>query len=156
MSLEVDEHELSLLGDAENPNGEAEKKIEDAAKEEEALENTNVPSSQLKIKFADQVDEEARKTPRFMVENVESPTTSPTKNNSEVPYPDSGETIGFPTHEAVPMTLFYRNQSSVGDSAAQRPTLKSLHKSYDDIDEENMVRFNAYFLLAFNVLCHQC
>ncbi len=85
--------------------------------------------------------EESRKTARFMVENVDSPTRSPTKNDSfEYTYPDpSADTIGFPTHEAVPMTVFYRNQSSIGDGAAQRPTLKKLHQGLDELDEENMV-----------------
>lgn len=81
-----------------------------------------------------------KKTPRFMVENVESPTrSSPTKSKdaaAEFGYPDPAETIGFATHEAVPMTLFYRNASSLGDGAVQRPTLKELHEGFDILDEE--------------------
>ncbi len=90
--------------------------------------------------------ESNKKTARFMVENVDSPspTKSPLHQNDAFEYntyPDPSDTIGFPTHEAVPMTVFYRNQASVGDGAAQRPTLKSLHQGLDELDEENMVIF---------------
>ena len=81
----------------------------------------------------------AKSTLRFMVENVESPTkTNPKapKDTSEFAFPDHSETIGFATHEAVPMTLFYRNTSSVGENAVQRPTLKELHEGFDVLDEE--------------------
>ena len=81
----------------------------------------------------------AKGTLRFMVENVESPEhTVPkaSKDSAEFSFPDHSETIGFATHEAVPMTLFYRNASSVGENAVQRPTLKELHEGFDVLDEE--------------------
>ena len=87
--------------------------------------------------------DEGKKTARFMVENVDSPTKSPVRMDShEYTYPDpSADTIGFPTHEAVPMTVFYRNQSSLGDAVVQRPTLRRLHQGLDELDEETPVGF---------------
>ena len=58
------------------------------------------------------------------------------KESAEFSFPDHSETIGFATHEAVPMTMFYRNASSVGENALQRPTLKELHEGFDVLDEE--------------------
>eukprot|EP00794_Sanderia_malayensis_P003357 gene3357-3846_t len=88
--------------------------------------------------------ETGKKTARFLVENVDSPTETEhrlQKNDSfEYTYQDTGaETIGFPTHEVVPMTVFYRNQSSIGDGVAQRqrPTIKTLRQGLDELDEEN-------------------
>ena len=85
-----------------------------------------------------------KKGPRFMVENVESPTKKSPKESAEFGFPDPAETIGFATHEAVPMTMFYRNASSVGENAIQRPTLKELHEGFDVLDED-MVGFKQDF-----------
>ena len=40
-------------------------------------------------------------------------------------------TIGYSTTEAVPMTVFYRNQDSLSNLCKQRPTLHELHKGKD-------------------------
>lgn len=85
-----------------------------------------------------------KNTLRFMVENVESPKKTIPKaarESAEFSFPEHGETIGFSTHEAVPMTMFYRNASSMGENALQRPTLKELHEGFDMLDEE-IVSFN--------------
>ena len=40
-------------------------------------------------------------------------------------------TIGYSTTEAVPMTVFYRNEDSLSNVCKQRPTLQELHKGKD-------------------------
>lgn len=40
-------------------------------------------------------------------------------------------TIGYSTTEAVPMTVFYRNEDSLLNVSKQRPTLHELHKGKD-------------------------
>ena len=40
-------------------------------------------------------------------------------------------TIGYSTTEAVPMTVFYRNEDSLLNVSKQRPTLQELHKGKD-------------------------
>jgi len=40
-------------------------------------------------------------------------------------------TIGYSTTEAVPMTVFYRNEDSLSNVCKQRPTLHELHKGKD-------------------------
>lgn len=114
--------------------------MEARANSEAALENSKQKAS----------PEPVKKTPRFMVENVESPTkASPdkTKESVEFSYPDPAETIGFATHEAVPMTMFYRNASSIGDNAQQRPTLRDLHEGFDLLDEEMVSKRNNYIYI---------
>ena len=39
-------------------------------------------------------------------------------------------TIGFPTAEAIPMTMFYRNDDSKSNPAKSRPTLDELRKGF--------------------------
>ena len=121
MDQEIEAQEMDVL--LEKPNGDA-----NSTEKEDGEDD----ASGKKVK----------KTPRFMVENVESPNKSPSKKEKETEfgYPDPAETIGFATHEAVPMTMFYRNQSSLGDNVAQRPTLRELHEGFDVLDED-MVRF---------------
>ena len=45
-------------------------------------------------------------------------------------------TFEYATNEAIPMTIFYRSQHSVGHDGKQRPTLQELRKCLD----ENKVR----------------
>lgn len=40
-------------------------------------------------------------------------------------------TIGYSSTEAVPMTVFYRNENSLSNVCKQRPTLHELHKGKD-------------------------
>lgn len=51
--------------------------------------------------------------------------------------PDDTGTIGYSTHEAIPMTVYYRNQGSQESSSGrQRPTLLDLMRKGEK-DQEN-------------------
>ena len=124
------------------PRANSNKKL-DTARYKMDEENQLEDSNKLDEGRATAEEESTVKRPRFMVENVESPPTSPTNETR----PDSStfidvvDTIGYATHEAVPMTVFYRNEASLGGVAQQRPTLDELHKpkGYDDFDEQELV-----------------
>lgn len=49
----------------------------------------------------------------------------------EPPSPHEHFTHGYATNEALPMTVFYRNDSSQTQKAKQRPTLQELRKGLD-------------------------
>ena len=52
--------------------------------------------------------------------------------------PDEMGTIGYATQEAIPMTVYYRNQGShESGSGKQRPTLIALRKGFDELPEES-------------------
>ena len=72
---------------------------------------------------------------RFNIEKVDSPTSENTNafNNQNTIH--DMDTIGYATHEAVPLTMFYRNEASVPGHAKARPTLAELHKGFDELDE---------------------
>lgn len=55
-------------------------------------------------------------------------------------------TIGYATNEAVPMTVFYRNEDSQRHGIKQRPTLKELQKGFGE-DPEQQVRNSKSFRL---------
>jgi len=78
----------------------------------------------------------SEKHARFNIEKVDSPTTAPESNaaHNQNTIHDM-ETIGYATHEAVPLTMFYRNEASNTGHAKARPTLEELHKGFDEIDE---------------------
>lgn len=69
---------------------------------------------------------------RFNIEKVDSPTSTGTPHNH---YMHEMDTIGYATHEAVPLTMFYRNDASMVGKAKARPTLEELHKGFDELDE---------------------
>ena len=50
------------------------------------------------------------------------------------------ETIGYATHEAVPLTMFYRNENTQAGKSKARPTLAELQKGFDELDEQQDVR----------------
>jgi len=81
-------------------------------------------SSEAKVKHA-----------RFNIEKV----ASPTQPNDNIGHNQTTlhDTIGYATHEAVPLTMFYRNEASQPGKSKQRPTLAELHKGFDELDEEN-------------------
>ena len=56
------------------------------------------------------------------------------------------ETIGYATHEAVPLTVYYRNEASVPGKKKNRPTLDELHKGYDELDEQDV----SVFMISHN------
>lgn len=47
-------------------------------------------------------------------------------------------TIGYATNEAVPMTVFYRNEDSQRHGIKQRPTLKELQKGFGEVPEQQV------------------
>ena len=52
---------------------------------------------------------------------------------------DESETIGYATHDAVPMTVFYRNDNSQSNSAKKsRPTLRELRKGFEEDHEQQV------------------
>ena len=91
---------------------------------------------------------------RFKVETVvESPTrsvpslgSSPSVDGAGLSTADAANrtvgTIGYSTAEAVPMTMFYRNQESTNRGKA-RPTLAELH--HDTVDNEVSRERSFYF-----------
>lgn len=90
-------------------------------------------SSEAKVKHA-----------RFNIEKV----ASPTQPNDNIGHNQTTlhDTIGYATHEAVPLTMFYRNEASQPGKSKQRPTLAELHKGFDELDEE-VSRFHTFLLL---------
>ena len=52
---------------------------------------------------------------------------------------DATTTIGYATHDAVPMTVFYRNENSQSNSTKKsRPTLKELRKGFEEDHEQQV------------------
>ena len=84
---------------------------------------------------------------RFAVTAVplrdESLETDEFPNENTIQCPSTAEnTIGYSTHEAVPMTLFYRNESShiQGQPKGKaRPTLDQLRKGFEANSPETQV-----------------
>ena len=72
---------------------------------------------------------------RFNIEKVDSPTAAEANANHNQGTIHDMDTIGYATHEAVPLTMFYRNEASVPGHAKARPTLAELHKGFDELDE---------------------
>ena len=72
---------------------------------------------------------------RFNIEKVDSPTSDNTNALHNQNTIHDMDTIGYATHEAVPLTMFYRNEASVPGHAKARPTLAELHKGFDELDE---------------------
>lgn len=53
------------------------------------------------------------------------------------PASDESRTIGYATHDAIPMTVFYRNENSASNSAKKsRPTLKELRRGFEEDHEQ--------------------
>lgn len=57
-------------------------------------------------------------------------------------------TIGYATNEAIPMTVFYRNENSQTRAARTRPTLQELRKGFEADEEQVKILFT--FLLAIS------
>ena len=51
-------------------------------------------------------------------------------------------TYGYATNEAIPMTVFYRNQHSQGHSGKQRPTLQQLRKGFENDRVRELMLFH--------------
>ena len=71
-------------------------------------------------------------------------------------HPNTAEnTIGYQTHEAIPMTVFYRNENSHLEGkpkAKARPTLYELRKGFDTNNPpENEVCIALYLVLLYHI-----
>lgn len=94
-------------------------------------------------------DTAAKSNIRFAVTTVplkdESLETDefPNENTTHSHCPSTAEnTIGYSTHEAVPMTVFYRNESSHIQGKPKgkaRPTLDQLRKGFESNSPETQV-----------------
>ena len=52
---------------------------------------------------------------------------------------DESMTIGYTTHDAIPMTVFYRNENSASNSAKKsRPTLEELRRGFEEDHEQQV------------------
>ena len=57
------------------------------------------------------------------------------------PASDESRTIGYATHDAIPMTVFYRNENSASNSAKKsRPTLKELRRGFEEDHEQQVLK----------------
>ena len=109
--------------------------------------NLNVDLVESNGVFKDDDDaEKPVKHARFNIEKVGSPTSNDNSHNQNTIH--DLDTIGYATHEAVPLTMFYRNEASVPGHARQRPTLAELHKGFDELDEQDVC-----FRVYFNFVC---
>ena len=128
-----------------------------APSKEPSFSNNGVPSSDL-----------TPCTPRFCVNQVkldpkptkvyggEEDKTQSRRTSFLEPSPsrplsmvDVMNTIGYATHDAVPMTIFYRNDASQSDVAKARPTLRELRKGFEEDHEQQVCNvlsgFGFYF-----------
>ena len=52
---------------------------------------------------------------------------------------DADATIGYATHDAVPLTVFYRNENSQSNATKKsRPTLQELRKGFEEDHEQQV------------------
>ena len=60
--------------------------------------------------------------------------------DSQTPAAQDGDgTIGYTTHDAIPMTVFYRNENSASNSGKKsRPTLKELRRGFEEDHEQQV------------------
>lgn len=82
-------------------------------------------------------------TPRMNFPDAQSP--------NRLSVHDATNTIGYATHDAVPMTVFYRNENSNPNvTKKSRPTLQELRKGFEE-DHEQQVSF-LDLLPVYNIL----
>ena len=89
----------------------------------------------------------AKSNLRFAVTTVKSEETDDFEANDNATQCSStaGNTIGYGTHEAVPMTVFYRNEFSQFQGnikGKSRPTLDQLRKGFESNSPEMQVHKN--------------
>ena len=79
-----------------------------------------------------EADEKEDHSPRMDFPEPESPGCPPSVH-------DNTSTIGYATHDAVPMTVFYRNENSNSNSTKKsRPTLRELRKGFEEDHEQQV------------------
>lgn len=87
--------------------------------------------NQVKLDLPEENADEGRdSSPRMTFPDSETP-------NRPLSSLDATNTIGYATHDAVPMTVFYRNDNSQSNTAKKsRPTLKELRKGFEEDHEQ--------------------
>lgn len=64
---------------------------------------------------------------------------TPTPSGPLSTYDAVDATIGYATHDAVPLTVFYRNENSQSNSTKKsRPTLQELRKGFEEDHEQQV------------------
>ena len=94
-----------------------------------------------------EADEKEDHSPRMDFPEPESPG-SPLSH-------DATSTIGYATHDAVPMTVFYRNENSNSNTTKKsRPTLRELRKGFEEDHEQQVCeQFPAYQFKTAMIFC---
>lgn len=87
--------------------------------------------NQVKLDLPEEIADEGRDpSPRMTFPDSETP-------DRPLSSLDDANTIGYATHDAVPMTVFYRNDNSQSNTAKKsRPTLKELRKGFEEDHEQ--------------------
>lgn len=85
---------------------------------------------------------------RFNVNQVKDPNVDNTDPSPRMTFPETTtprplstldtDTIGYATHDAIPMTVFYRNENSQNAAKKSRPTLKELRKGFDEDHDQQV------------------
>ena len=65
-----------------------------------------------------------------------------------------GLTNGYSSTEAVPMTVFYRNEHSLSNIGKKRPTLHELHKGHGKSNKQSPVGFISFVTYLYVYLFH--
>lgn len=95
-----------------------------------------------------EADEKEDHSPRMDFPEPESP-------DRPLSVHDATSTIGYATHDAVPMTVFYRNENSNSNTTKKsRPTLRELRKGFEEDHEQQVCeQFPAYQFKTAMIFC---
>lgn len=90
--------------------------------------------NQVKLDLPEEIADEGRDpSPRMTFPDSETP-------DRPLSSLDDANTIGYATHDAVPLTVFYRNDNSQSNTAKKsRPTLKELRKGFEEDHEQQVI-----------------
>lgn len=88
--------------------------------------------NQVKLDPEENTDDGPDPSPRMTFPETQTPSRPLSAH-------DATTTIGYATHDAVPMTVFYRNENSQSNSAKKsRPTLQELRKGFEEDHEQQV------------------
>lgn len=97
------------------------------------------PSPDLGARFS--VKQVKMKSPEPMeLSDTDSGAHSRVCSDSSRPISIIDGTIGYATNEAVPMTVFYRNEHSQSHAKKYRPTLQELQKGFEETGDQQVNR----------------
>ena len=101
--------------------------------------------NQVKLDLPEENADEGRdSSPRMTFPDSETP-------NRPLSSLDATNTIGYATHDAVPMTVFYRNDNSQSNTAKKsRPTLKELRKGFEEDHEQQVIYIQPISCVLFH------